>query len=137
MDPDEFIRCLLPLCKPLSNICEIHVKESLSCAAQVEATDNCPAHTCSDVKQQTVPHIGLQLFIKEANTIANIIQENTKATVQSDCTKCKTKNANKYKIETFESLPEIIFVKVKRFQPVFISGRFRNDKNSSKPANHT
>ena len=72
MDPDEFIRCLLPLCEPLSNICEIHVKESLTCAAQVEATDTCPSHTCSDVTQQTVPHIGLQLFIK-ANTIAKII----------------------------------------------------------------
>ena len=58
MDPDEFIRFLIPFSTPLADICTIHLEETTTC-------DACPV-----VAKTYNTHIGLHLFLSSRdNTI--------------------------------------------------------------------
>ena len=128
-DPDEFLRILLSYTEPLSNIFEIKLQQTFTCSAQVEGTDNSPAHTCSEVTTKYDKNIGLQLPIS-GSTIIEMINQNMHTNVKVDCTKCKNKNVDKSQTDTFTSLPDIIFIQLERFKTFpDISGRYRYEKD--------
>ena len=79
--PDEFLRILLSYTEPLSNIFEIKLQQTFTCSAQVEGTDNSPAHTCSEVTTKYDKNIGLQLPIS-GSTIIEMINQNMHTNVK-------------------------------------------------------
>ena len=76
MDPDEFMRYLLPLSPSLTDICNI----------TIAFTDTCNA--CLEETQVTADCVGLQASIND-NSIGSIIKKDMVSSVEANCTKCK------------------------------------------------
>ena len=100
MDPDEFLRCLLPYSPSLADKCTIQIEETLTCDACPEVTNTISTHT------------GWHLFIK-GNTIENMIANNMESSFKA---KCKNTNvdATRSKKESFIFLPDIFFIVAKK-----------------------
>ena len=117
MDPDEFMRYLLPLSPSLTDICNITITYKDTCNACLEET------------QVTADCVGLQASIND-NSIDSIIKKDMVSSVEANCTKCK-KNTEKLRRETFTSLPEVVMILTKRFMAIHTHQGFRNEKITS------
>ena len=96
MDPDEFLRFLIPLSDPLANICTIYGQQTMTC------------DVCSIVSKTSTTHIGLHLTLSNRdNTIKNIIENNMDSSFAATCSNCN-KHTNICK-ESFIYLPDIFF----------------------------
>ena len=110
-DAAEFLQSLIELCDPLKDLCKFDILETFKC--KNEKCNNVYSTKKSD------PTTMLHLFPKgkkfNGNSITEILKNyDNKTTLSKKCSKCNIDTLHD-QTESFESLPEVLFLIADRF----------------------
>ena len=98
----SLLESLLNISVPLNNLFNINLLLKFTC------------QKCFEISYKEAIHIGLN-DVLNSNSIESIIQNNRTSLVEFNCNICK-ENTNHTKNETFNELPDVLMIQVKRFE---------------------